>query len=92
MNINTLGKQQALADYIRQYKDALIIGALNDYEFAGRILAALEQMEADELQNQEDHDCKNDEFGTGHCEHPSHDIELVEHEAETESEAYRGAH
>lgn len=38
------------------------------------------------------HDCKQDEWASGPCEHPSHAFELVEHEPQTESAAYREAH
>ena len=34
-------KQQVAADTIRQYQDAFIVGALNPYEFAGKIISAI---------------------------------------------------
>jgi hypothetical protein len=88
MTINTLNKQQQLADEIAAYKTAFIVGLLNNYEFAGKLLTALEQMEVRELNEQchreqafaPDHDCKLDDYGTGHCDHPSHQFDLVNDE------------
>jgi len=88
MNIQTLGKQQKLADALARYRDWYVVGGLNDYELAGKVLAALQQIE---LSDPDAHDCKLDEWLSGYCDHPSHDYALVEQKAETESQAWRGA-
>ncbi len=50
----------------------------------------------DELDSEDessvDHDCGLDEWGTGACDHPSHQFELVDQRPQTESEAYQLAH
>jgi hypothetical protein len=45
------------------------------------------------LKDPAEHECKNDEDGTGDCSHPSHDFELIEQErSESESIGHRNAH
>jgi hypothetical protein len=47
----------------------------------------------EQVAHMDDHDCKLDKFGTGHCDHPSHGYAVVEYERpETESEEYLLAH
>jgi hypothetical protein len=66
MNINTRGKQQHLADRLAWFKDAYIVGILNDYEMAGKILRMLEQMEADEISEEEKPQTESEAFRLAH--------------------------
>jgi hypothetical protein len=86
-------QQQRVADVLTQYQDAFIIGVLNAYELAGKLLAAAREAEVDAMaEDVSDHVCMNDEWGSGQCAHPSHSYELVEPKVESQSEAYRLAH
>ena len=94
--------QQKVADTVRQYSDAYIVGALNAYELAARILVAAREAEIDQMAEEtDDHDCKLDKFGTGHCDHQCtsncrrEGCPCDEHdhnEVQTPSGAYRFAH
>jgi len=64
-----------------------------DKEYGAYLVKQLESELGSMPVPDDDHDCKLDEWGTGHCDHPSHGLELIDDErAETESEAYRLAH
>ncbi len=65
-------QQQEVADVLHQYKDAFIVGMLNEYELAGKLLDAIR------FADMPSHDCKLDEYMSGKCQHPSHDFELIE--------------
>jgi hypothetical protein len=68
------GKQQTVADVLQQFKDAFIVGILNEYEMAGKILDAIRF----EGLPKDDHDCQLDEWLSGKCVHSSHHYELLE--------------
>jgi hypothetical protein len=50
MTINTMNKQLLLADFLEARKVLFSLDFWNDYEFAGKILAALEEIETEQLQ------------------------------------------
>ena len=95
-------KQETVADVLHNLRDAFIVGIVNEYELAGKILDAIH------FDDMPSHDCKLDEYMSGKCNHPSHDFELVdqvpcyecnrdgepcvEHRSQTESEAHSFAH
>lgn len=41
---------------------------------------------------EEMHDCKLDQYASGHCDNPVHAYDLLEQRAESESAEYRNAH
>lgn len=82
-------QQQVVADAIERYQSAFVIGALNPYEFAGKLIDAVREEEVDLMGASMDHDCKLDEFYSGNCPHPGHHYELVDHQSQTDSEAFR---
>lgn len=67
-------KQNKVADVLHQYKDAFIVGFLNEEEMAAKILDAIRFDDMPKF----DHDCKLDEWLSGVCPHPSHDYQLIE--------------
>jgi HSP90 family molecular chaperone len=83
-------KQQAVADVLSQFKDSYIVGILNDYEMAKKILDAIR---FDGLSTDE-HECSLDEWLSGECPHPSHHYELLEDQGKAggANAEYRIAH
>ena len=83
-------QQQKVADVLHNFKDAFIVGILNDYEMAKKVLDAIrfEGLPTDE------HDCLLDEWLSGECPHESHHYELLEQQGKAggENAEYRIAH
>lgn len=78
-----LTKQQVVADVLQQFKDAFIVGILNEYEMAGKILDAIRF----EGLPKSEHECVLDEWMSGECPHPSHHYELLEQQERPQSES-----
>ena len=88
--------QQKVADLLHDLKDSYIVGIINDFEFAGKILAKLELIALLERSSELDAQYQAEHpFRAG--EDPDDDAREIspmfdEEPSQTESNAYRGAH
>jgi hypothetical protein len=88
-------KQQAVADVLHMFKDSYIVGILNDYEMARKILQAITTAEIAEMERNLCLNCREAIRVTGSvlCSDCSAPYALVSEErAQTDSEAHYLAH
>jgi hypothetical protein len=73
--------QQKISDILEQTYMPSVVSGKTHYEIAGLILDAIRFVGLPQAPTTpETHDCRLDEWGSGHCSDPSHEFDLVDDE------------